>query len=223
MSDHEIIELSQPQLKGQKSVEEALNERRTIRYFSDQEIQISQVSQLLWALQGIIEAEELPSGETLYHRTAPSAGRRYPLEVYVVLLQGIYHYEPIKHELHKIINEEIKGDPRINLSEAPYAPFNKEAIQTAPLSIIVACDNQKSLKGNPLMEKALITVHLEAGHATQNLILQAASFGMGACTMTSYDLGTIYKVLKLPMHQKPIYLIPIGYPTEDSSPRHAVY
>ncbi|MHA2271608.1 MAG: nitroreductase family protein, partial [Candidatus Hodarchaeales archaeon] len=192
-------------------------------YFSEQEIEISQVSQLVWALQGTVEVEELPSGETLYHRTAPSAGRRYPLEVYIALLQGMYHYEPIKHELHQIINEEIKEDPRISLAEAPYAPFNKEAIRTAPLSIILACDNKKSLEGNPLLEKALITVHLEAGHATQNLILQAASLGMGVCTMTSYDLGTIYKVLKLPMHQKPIYLIPVGYPPEDLSVRHAVY
>ncbi|MHA2273157.1 MAG: nitroreductase, partial [Candidatus Hodarchaeales archaeon] len=69
MSDQKIIKLSPPRLKGQKSVEEALNERRTIRYFSEQEIEISQVSQLVWALQGTVEVEELPSGETLYHRT----------------------------------------------------------------------------------------------------------------------------------------------------------
>lgn len=223
MIDQEIIKLNQPKLKGHKSVEEALNERRTFRYFSDQEIEISQVSQLLWALQGTVEVEELSSGEKLCHRTAPSAGRRYPLEVYIILLQGMYHYEPINHELHQIINEEIKGDPRISLSEAPYAAFNKEAITTAPLSIILACDNKKALKGNPLLEKALITVHLEAGHSTQNLILQATSLGMGVCTMTNYDLGTIYKVLKLPMHQKPIYLIPVGYPAEDPSLRHAIY
>ncbi|MFX1250911.1 MAG: nitroreductase family protein [Promethearchaeota archaeon] len=53
---------------------------------------------------------------------------------------------------------------------------------------------------------------LEAGHATQNLILQAACHRLGVCTITSYQLGSVYESLKLPREHRPIYLLPIGFP-----------
>jgi len=208
MKDQKILKLPKPQLKDKMTIEEALKSRRTIRKFSDKEIGLPIVSQLLWALQGITNTEKTPEGKKLLHRASPSAGRTYPLEIYLASSNGLYHYEPRRHIL-SLLNEE---DPRVNLSEAAATPLNKEAIKTAPLTIILAADNEKALKATPLMENAVRFVHLEAGHATQNLILQAASFGLGVCTITSYNAAKVYETLKLPLNHRPIYLLPIGFP-----------
>jgi len=208
MRDQKILKLPKPQLKGKMTIEESLKLRRMIRKFSDKEIDLPVVSQILWALQGVTNTEKTPEGKKLLHRAAPSAGRTYPLEVYLACSKGLYRYEPRRHIL-SLLNEE---DLRANLSDAAATPLNKEAIKTAPLTMILAADNEKALKATPLMENAVRFVHLEAGHATQNLILQAASFGLSVCTMTSYNVAKVYETLKLPLNHRPIYLLPIGFP-----------
>jgi len=144
----------------------------------------SAISQILWALQGITYVKESPEGEGILHKVAPSAGRTYPLKAYVALSTGLYRYKPRRHTLH-LVNEK---DIRDKLAEAALTPLNKAAIKTAPLTIILTADNQRALKATPLMENAVRFIHLEAGHATQNLVLQAVSLGLGVCTLTSYQL-----------------------------------
>ena len=208
MRKQKVLKLSQPRFKGSMSIEEALKSRRTIRKFSSKEIDPSAISQLLWALQGITYVEKSPEGEEILHRAAPSAGRTYPLEAYVALSTGLYRYESRKHTLHLI----SKKDIRENLSEAALTPLNKAAIKTAPITLILAANNQRALKATPLMENAVRFIHLEAGHATQNLILQAISLGLGVCTITSYQIAPVYDALKLPLDHRPIYILPIGFP-----------
>jgi len=201
------LKLSQPRLKGGMSIEETLQFRRTIRRFSNKEVDLSVISQLLWALQGVTHIENLPGNEKVFHRAAPSAGRTYPLEVYVTFSRGLHRYEPRDHTLHLVSAEDVRN----KLSEAAITPLNKEAIKTAPLTIILAADNRRALKATPLFENAVRFVHLEAGHATQNLILQAVSFGLGVCIITSYQIATVYEALKLPLDHRPIYILPIGF------------
>jgi len=204
------LKLPQPEFKEKMTVEEAIKQRRTVRSFSSKEITIPAISRLLWALQGITYVENMPNGKKVFHRGAPSAGRTFPLEVYVAFSKGLFHYKPEKHVLHKISDK----DTREKLSEAFFTALNKVAIKTAPLTIILAADNERALKATPLFESAVRFVHLEAGHATQNLILQAVSFGLGVCTITSYNVATVYEVLKLPLNHRPIYLLPVGFPRE---------
>jgi len=210
MKKQKILKLSQPRFSGEVSIESTLKSRRTVRSFSSEEIDMSVVSQLLWALQGVTYMEDLPEGKKIFHRAAPSAGRTYPLEVYVALSTGLYRYEPREHALQLTNDEDIRG----KLLEAAMTPLNKEAIKTAPLTIVLAADNRRALKATPLFENAMRFVHLEAGHATQNLILQAVSFGLGVCIITSYHVATVYEVLKLPLDHRPIYILPIGFPKE---------
>lgn len=125
---------------------------------------------------------------------------------------GLYCYEPRKHVLRLLSGTDIRD----RLSEAAMTPLNKEAIKTAPPTIILAADNRRALKATPLMENAVRFVHLEAGHATQNLILQAFSLGLAVCTITSYNIAAVYEALKLPLDQRPIYVLPIGFPKEAS-------
>jgi len=210
MKEQRILKLSHPRFTGSMPVEEAFKLRRTIRRFSRKEIDLSVISQLLWALQGITYVEDSPGERKIFHKSAPSAGRSYPLEVYVAFSRGLYRYEPRKHVLRLITDIDIRD----KLSEAAITPLNKEAIKTTPLTIILTVDNRRALKATPLMENAVRFVHLEAGHATQNLILQAVSLGLAVCTITSYNVAAVYEVLKLPLDQRPIYILPIGFSKE---------
>ncbi|GAH84556.1 unnamed protein product, partial [marine sediment metagenome] len=95
--DNARITLPEPRCDSDVSVEEALLKRRSVRNYTDEALTLQEVSQLLWAAQGITD----PSGK----RTAPSAGALYPLELYVVVgsvedvAKGVYKYEPRQHEL----------------------------------------------------------------------------------------------------------------------------
>jgi SagB-type dehydrogenase family enzyme len=212
MRNQRILKLPKPQSEGKMTLEEALSRRRTTRNFSSKEVDLPIISKLLWALQGITNVENLPERKKVFHRAAPSAGMTYPLEAYVVFSSGLYHYEPREHVLCLVNGNDI----RESLSEAAMTPLNKEAIKIAPLTIILAADNDKALKATPLLENAVRFAHLEAGHATQNLMLQAVSLGLGVCTVTSYKIEKVYEVLKLPRNHRPIYLLPIGFPKEKS-------
>jgi len=124
VKEQRILKLSQPRLTGSMSIEEALKLRRTTRSFSGKEIDLSDISQLLWALQGVTHAEVSLGEVKIFHTAAPSACRSYPLEVYVVISKGLYRYVSRKHALRLISAIDVRG----RLSEAAITPLNKEAI-----------------------------------------------------------------------------------------------
>lgn len=208
MAVESVLKLPKPRFKGKITLEEAFRLRRTTRSLSEKEISKHDISQVLWALQGVTHVEKPNKMEKILHRAAPSAGKTYPLEVYVASSKGFYRYEAERHALSLIKQDDIRSD----LSEAALTPLNKEAIRGAPLTIILAVDNEKALKATPLMESAVRFAHLEAGHATQNLLLQAVSLGLGVCTVTSFTIAKVYDALKIPLNHRSIYLLPIGYP-----------
>ena len=104
----DIIILPEPRDSGCISVEEALLERRSVRNYKDGALTLAEISQLLWAAQGVTH----PGG----YRTAPSAGALYPLEVYVVvgnvedLPAGIYKYRLQGHELEKVAGGDVRAE-----------------------------------------------------------------------------------------------------------------
>ena len=97
----DVVPLPGPGKSGPLSVEEAIQRRRSIREFTDAPVMLGEVSQLLWAAQGV-------TGEDGFKRSAPSAGAKYPMEIFVVagnvdgLEPGVYRYEPTKHHLEVI-------------------------------------------------------------------------------------------------------------------------
>jgi len=203
-----VLKLPKPRTRGKLTLEEALKLRKTARTLSTKPIDIATVSQLLWALQGITWVEKTPERKRVFHKAAPSAGKTFPLEVYVALSQGLFRYKPRKHMLHQMNEQDMRGE----LSKAAVTPLNTKAIQNAPITIILTADNERALKASPLLENAARFVHLEAGHAAQNLLLQAVALGLGTCTITSFNVGAVYGTLKIPLGHRPIYLLPIGVP-----------
>ena len=195
----EVIDLPEPQYDSQVSLEQSLLNRRSIRDYSGQPLTLQEISQLLWAAQGITD----PGG----YRTAPSAGGLYPLELYLVagdvegLAEGVYRYQPDGHKLAKT----AAGDIRAELSEAA---LGQEWVEKGAVSIVfTAVYERTTVKYG---ERGIRYVHMEAGHAAQNLCLQATALELGAVTVGAFYADSLSQLLNLPDDEEPLYVIPIG-------------
>lgn len=193
----EEMALPAPRLKGEMSLEETLAARRSVREFTDEELTLEEISQLLWATQGITAAWG--------GRTAPSAGALYPLEVYLATADGLYHYVP---QGHKTIVES-KADWR---GELWRAGLSQNAIREAPAVFVITAVYARTAK--KYGGRAERYVKLEAGHAAQNLLLQAVALGLGGVPIGAFYDDQVQSALSLPLDQEPLYLIPIGHPRD---------
>jgi SagB-type dehydrogenase family enzyme len=188
--------LPPPALAGDISLEELLTRRRSVRSFREAPLTPAELGQLLWAAQGI-------SDERGY-RTAPSAGALYPLELYVATEEGIFHYLPQGHRWQVL----SQSDARQDLYEAA---LRQETVRQAPAVFVLAAVYERTAQkyGG---ERSPRYVHLEAGHAGQNLLLEAVALGLGAVPIGAFDDGGVQEALALPADHQPLYLIPVGHP-----------
>jgi SagB-type dehydrogenase family enzyme len=195
------IRLPDPLRGGGPSLEEALLRRRSIREYSDEPLRLLELSQLLWAAQGITDPRGL--------RTAPSAGGTYPLEIYVVvgavegLGAGVYKYAPAGHSLARVRG----GDARAELAGAA---LGQRWVEEAAIDIIIAADYGRTTARYG--DRGIRYVHMEAGHAAQNVLLQAAALGLGAVPVGAFDDDAVRRALGSPPNERPLYVIPIGRP-----------
>ena len=189
------IVLPAPKHTGKISLEECLARRRSVREFSDRLLTEDQIGQLLWAGQGITSSEGL--------RTAPSAGALYGLEIYVVLAAGLFHYGPEVHQLEP----RATTDLRASLCRAAW---EQQAVRSAP-AVFVIVGNHKRLAEKYGDARSPRYVHLEAGHAAQNLLLQAEALGLAGVPVGAFDDHAVHAVLSLPREEQPLYLIPLGH------------
>ncbi|MGQ9600141.1 MAG: SagB/ThcOx family dehydrogenase [Anaerolineae bacterium] len=190
-----VLSLPTPTLVGAKSLEEVLSQRRSVREFADLPLTMAEVGQLLWAAQGITDERRF--------RTAPSAGALYPLELYVVMADGIFHYQPQGHLLRRM----SAVDVRTALWEVA---LSQQAVRQAPAVFIIAAVYERTAVKYGA-ERSPRYVHLEAGHAAQNLLLEAVALGLGAVPIGAFDDKGVQKVLGLPADHQPLYLIPVGH------------
>jgi SagB-type dehydrogenase family enzyme len=189
------IELPRPSRQGERSLEETLATRRSVREFADRPLTNAEISQLLWAAQGITHPDGL--------RTAPSAGALYPLEIHVATSSGHYRYEPVKHELE----QRDTADLRRPLHHAALA---QDSILEAPAVIVITAVHARTAR--KYGARAERYVHMEAGHAAQNLLLEAVALGLAGVPVGAFDDDQVSKVLRLPDEESPLYMIPVGHP-----------
>jgi SagB-type dehydrogenase family enzyme len=191
-----IIQLTDPNLKGTLTLEEALARRRSVRQFSSEPVKRSQISQLAWAGQGITEPQR-------GLRTAPSAGAIYPIELLFATQEGLFVYRPADHSLLQIGNQDIRNMLGVAASMA-------ESVAGAGCDIIVAGSVRKLT--SQYKDKARRYMHMEAGHIAQNIQLQAVCLGLGSVTVGGFDTKEVRKVCKLTRTLEPLYIICVGYP-----------
>lgn len=192
----DVIPLPSPFPAGKTTLEEALGRRRSVREFDATPLTMAEVGQLLWAAQGITHERGL--------RTAPSAGALYPLEVYVALAEGVFHYDPRAHQILMVSYE----DARPAVYEAA---LRQDAVRQAPAVFILTAVYERTAEKYGT-ERSPRYVHLEAGHAAQNLLLQAVAMGLGAVPIGAFEDERLQEALELPADHKPLYLIPVGHP-----------
>jgi protease I len=193
-----VIQLPEPKLTGTVSFEEALSKRRSVREFTGQPLNFTQISQLAWAGQGITEKEE-------GLRTAPSAGAIYPINLYFATQGGVFIYNPYEHSLEQISNLDV----RIRLATAA---LNQVAVAEAACDIIVA-GSVKNLAAKH-RNKAKRYMLLEAGHVAQNIQLQAVCLELGSVPIGDFNIRNVNKACGLPTNLEPLYIICVGYPAE---------
>jgi len=194
-----VVTLPEPRHDSDVSVEQSMLSRRSVRSYTTEPLTLQEVSQLLWAAQGITDS--------LGRRTAPSAGALYPLEIYAVagnvrdLNPGVYKYGPEKHQLEKVMD----GDIRLELSAAALAQGSVK--NSAVAFVFTAVYERTTVKYGDRGERY---VHIEVGHAAQNLCLQATAMGFGVVTVGAFDDEKVAEVLNLPEDEKPLYILPVG-------------
>ena len=193
------VALPAPRLDGGAVLERALAERRSVRAFARGALTLSQVAQLLWAAQGVTHGDGM--------RTAPSAGALYPLELYLVagevreLAPGVYRYVAGKHRLEPVAT----GDLRRLLCAAALA---QECVAVgAAVFVFTAVERRTTRKYGP---RGVRYVHIEVGHAAQNLALQATALGLGSVTIGAFEDAAVARLLRLPADEVPLYLMPVG-------------
>ncbi|MDH3200590.1 MAG: SagB/ThcOx family dehydrogenase [Myxococcales bacterium] len=127
-----LVKLPPPKQTSRGSFEETLARRRSVREFDDVALGDAEHSQLLWAAQGITH-------RTMGLRTAPSAGALYPIEVYLVTNEGVYHYEPRAHHLEKLMSADVRNA----LSNAA---LRQESVGGAPSILVLAGVYERTAK-----------------------------------------------------------------------------
>jgi SagB-type dehydrogenase family enzyme len=197
MAKPDEIRLPKPLAKGSMSLEEAISKRRSVRSFSDKDLNLEHLSQLLWAAQGITGTK---NGVDL--RSAPSAGALYPMEIYLLTKDGLFHYIPQGHKLEILADRDLR-------SSLCAAAWGQAAIGQAAADIVICAVYSRVT--SKYGQRGMRYVDMEAGHIAQNIHLEAAAQGLGSVPIGAFDDEQAAKALSLPADCEPLYIIPIGY------------
>lgn len=193
ISAEEFMQLPAPDEEDMFPLARALAERRSLREYGSRPLTLQEVSQLLWAAQGITNEAGF--------RTAPSAGAKYPLEILLATIDGVSRYDPREHRLGSVFT----GDVREDLAAAA---VQQSWIATAPIVFVITAIVART--AGRYGDRAERYVLLESGHAAQNLLLQAVALGLGGVTVGAFYDDQVSKIMRLPAGERPLYIIPVG-------------
>lgn len=187
----ETVKLPDPQKTGGMPLMEALQNRQSQRSYSDKDLTLQELSNLLWAAYGI----NRPGGK----RTVPSARGWTEFDIYIVKADGWHLYQPVGHALQKLGNEDIREHTG-----------TQDFVKTAPLNLIYVADYEKMTDaGDDARDFYSAT---DVGFIAQNVYLYCASAGLATVVRGSIDKGKAEEVLKLHPNQHVILAQTVGYP-----------
>ncbi len=185
------IKLLPPQTEKGKTLMKALAERRSTREFSDRAMGLQDISNVLWAANGINRANEMK-------HTAPTAVNWQEIDIYVVLGKGIYRYDPHDSTLYPI----VKGDLREQAGTQEY-------VKTAPLNLIYVADYSKMKSAEETKKESYASA--DAAFIAENVYLVCAAFDMGCVVRASVDREKLSVTLKLRPEQKIVLCQTVGF------------
>lgn len=185
-----VIKLSSPRIESGKSLMESLKLRKSSRSFSEKELPIEVLSDLLWAAFGVNRPQ---SGK----RTAPSAKNWQEIELYVAMKSGLYLYNAMENTLELVFEKDIRKDTGV-----------QDFTQTAPVNLIFVADMGKI----DWPDHAEFYSAIDAGYISQNVYLFCASEGLSTVVLGWVDKPALEKIMNLRSNQKVIITQPVGYP-----------
>ena len=195
-----VIKLPKPRYHSDTALETTLLKRRSIREYKNHVLTISDVSQLLWAAQGINDKKNK-------YRTTPSAGALYPLEIYVLngnsegIDKGIYKFRPFYHDLIQTGVQDV-------IRELSQAALYQEWMVNAAMILVITADYQRTTKWYG--QRGRQYVLMEAGHAAQNIHLQCVALDLGTVVIGAFDDDLVSGCLDLPDNEDPLCIMPVG-------------
>lgn len=194
-STEDVIALPDPQTTSGMALHDVLLRRRSCREFSERPLTDQQLTQLCWAAQGISGEDGL--------RTTPSAGALFPMTLFVANSAGLFEYLPRRQALRSLLNKDVRKSLQA-------AALGQECVGEAPVCLILAMNVKKT--AGKYGDRAARYCTLEAGHAAQNVLLEATALGLGGVPVGAFQDRDVSAVLKLPEDLLPVYLLPVGYP-----------
>jgi len=180
-------------------LEVLLSKRRSVREYANSPLTKDEVMKLLWAAQGITG--------TMGRRTAPSAGAFYPLRVYLAvgnvedMAPGIYKYQPEGDKLRHVKDGDVRADLAV-------AAFDQRWVEESAVDIVIAAVYEKTIE--KYGGKAIRYVHLEAGHAAQNILLEAVALNLRLVPVGGFDDASVADIVGMSRNENPLYIIPVG-------------
>jgi SagB-type dehydrogenase family enzyme len=184
------------------SVEEAIWKRRSVRKYLRKPITLGQLSQVLWAAQGVTDRQ---SG----YRAAPSPGAKYTLEIYaftreegvVELPAGEYHYEPTTHRITRVKT----GDYTSSLQSA--AEGQEQVGQAAATIAATAVFARATVKYG---ERGIQYAIQESGSTAENIYIESTALGLGTVMIGAFDDNQVSQLIGTTKGEKPLFLMPLG-------------
>jgi len=183
--------------------------RSSCRDFEPGQLPLAQLAALLHHSYGFLGVRDC-DGVTLHHRPVPSAGARFPLELYLVthdvsgVPDGAYHYAAWHHRL-----ERVDDAARISLL-MPHLQDQHYVLGANVLVFITGVFERTMTKYGPRGYRYIL---IEAGHVAQNLCLLATEQGLGSLCLGGFREATINAMLRLdPRLQSAVYCVALGRP-----------
>jgi len=188
----ETIPLPAARQSGGMPLFDALKNRKSTKEFSDKELDLKQISEILWCGFGVNRPKEM-------RRTAPSAMNAQEIDLYVSTKDGVYLYDFKNHALQKISNQDI----RLKISGQPYS-------KDVPVVIVFVADYSRT-KAAPAQRQ--LYAYIDTGFISQNIYLYCASEGLGT-VIHELNRAETSKLLNLKSGQEVIMAQSVGYPKQ---------
>ena len=192
-----IVKLPEPSIEGTVSLEECLKSRASVREYDDRALTLQEISQILWAAQGITR--------NWGGRTAPSAGALYPIRLYLAVENvdgldvGSWEYDPHEHSLKMVKEGEL-------LWELKNAALGQECVGNAPVVLLIAAFPE--ITRAKYHDRTMRYVDTEVGCICQSVYLQCETLGLGTVAVGAFTDEMVSEIIST--EADPRLLMPIG-------------
>ena len=191
----EPLRLPPARRQGGMALREALERRRSTREYLARALTSQQLSDLLWAAFGI----NRPNGD----RTAPYWRHVMVIDLYVVMAEGTWRYEPTTH----LLAPHRSGDLRARTGQQDF-------VGVAPLNLVYVAHGERMTGVSP--EERRLYASVDAAFIGQNVYLFCAAEGLGSVFRGALDASALGRALNLPEGEFVTFAQTVGYAKSES-------